>query len=118
MWLPELSDGAAHNLNNLPIVIAGSAGGYLKQGAVVNVDSKSPGFGNSENSCKDGGNIGNTGSQGGNVPINKLYCTLMNAVGCKDASGNKVSQFGVFDGTGTSGGITNPGEVAKLTAAG
>ena len=23
MWLPELSDGAAHNLNNLPIVIAG-----------------------------------------------------------------------------------------------
>ena len=25
MWLPELSDGAAHNLNNLPIVIAGSA---------------------------------------------------------------------------------------------
>ena len=25
MWLPELSDGAAHNLNNLPIVIAGKA---------------------------------------------------------------------------------------------
>ncbi|MDQ2645400.1 MAG: DUF1552 domain-containing protein [Myxococcota bacterium] len=118
MWLPELSDGAAHNLNNLPIVIAGSAGGYLKQGAVVNVDSKAPGFGNSEGSCKDGGNIGNTGSQGGNVPINKLYCTLMNAVGCTDESGNKVSKFGAFDGTGTSGGITNPGEVAKLTAAG
>jgi hypothetical protein len=118
MWLPELSDGAAHNLNNLPIVIAGSAGGYLKQGAVVNVEGKTIGVGNSEGSCKDGGNIGNTGSQGGNVPINKLYVTLMNAVGCKDASGNKVSQFGEFDGTGVSGGITNPGEVAKLTAAG
>ena len=38
MWLQELSDGAAHNLNNLPIIIAGSAGGYLKQGQVVNVD--------------------------------------------------------------------------------
>ena len=32
MWLPELADGNAHNNNNLPIVIAGSAGGYLKQG--------------------------------------------------------------------------------------
>src|SRR6478752_6195222 len=40
MWLPELSDGAAHNLNNLPIVIAGSAGGYLKQGVAVNVEGK------------------------------------------------------------------------------
>ena len=39
MWLPELSDGAAHNLNNLPIVIAGSAGGYLKTGQVVNVET-------------------------------------------------------------------------------
>jgi hypothetical protein len=26
MWLPEPSDGNAHNLNNLPILIAGSAG--------------------------------------------------------------------------------------------
>ena len=32
MWLPELADGNAHNNNNLPIVIAGSGGGYLKQG--------------------------------------------------------------------------------------
>ena len=118
MWLPELSDGAAHNLNNLPIVIAGSAGGYLKQGAIVNVEGKTIGLGNSEGSCKDGGNIGNTGSAGGNVPINKLYVTLMNAVGCKDESGNKVSKYGEFDGTGVTAGITNPGEVAKLTSAG
>ena len=33
MWLQELSDGNAHNLNNLPIIIAGGAGGYLKTGA-------------------------------------------------------------------------------------
>src|SRR6478752_942177 len=118
MWLPELSDGAAHNLNNLPIMIAGSAGGYLKQGVAVNVEGKTIGVGSSTKSCQDGGNIGNTGSFGGNVPINKLYCTLMNAVGCKDENGDKVSKFGVFDGTGMSGGITNPGEVTKLTAAG
>ncbi len=86
MWLQELSDGAAHNLNNLPIVIAGSAGGYLKQGYAVNVEGKGTiGVGSSDNSCADGttsGTIGNTGSSGGNLPINKLYVTLMNAVGC------------------------------------
>ena len=118
MWLPELSDGAAHNLNNLPIVIAGSAGGYLKQGVAVNVEGKTIGGGNSDSSCADGGDIGNTGSFGGNVPINKLYVTLMNAVGCKGDDGGKVKTFGVFDGTGITGGITNPGEVTKLTSAG
>jgi hypothetical protein len=114
MWLPELSDGAAHNQNNLPIVIAGSAGGYLKQGAVVNVDTGTPQAGNSDNSCKDGGQIGNTGSTGGMTPINKLYVTLMNAVGCKAEDGGPVTKFGQFDGTGSSGGITNPGEVTSL----
>jgi hypothetical protein len=118
MWLPELSDGAAHNLNNLPILIAGSAGGYLKQGVAVNVEGKTQNAGNSTSSCKDGGNIGNTGSSGGNLPINKLYVTLMNAVGCKGSDGGKVTTFGQFDGTGISGGITNPGEVKTLTTAG
>ncbi len=123
MWLPELSDGAAHNLNNLPIVIAGGAGGYLKTGQVINVEtSGTPQAGNSESSCtSSGGNIGNTGSTGGNMPINKLYVTLMNAVGCTAngmAGGGKVTTFGQFDGTGSSGGITNPGEVTKLTSAG
>jgi len=116
MWLPELSDGAAHNLNNLPIVIAGSASGYLKQGQVVNVEGKAIGVGNSESSCANGGNIGNTGSTGGNVPINKLYVTLMNAVGCKNADGSPITKFGVFDGNSATAGITNPGEVAALKA--
>ena len=123
MWLPELSDGAAHNLNNLPILIAGSAGGYLKAGgSVINVESSgTPQQGNSESSCMNGGNIGNTGSTGGNMPINKLYVTLMNAVGCTATGmpgGGKVTNFGQFDGTSASGGITNPGEITKLTAAG
>jgi len=120
MWLPELSDGGAHNLNNLPIVIAGSAGGYLKQGEIVNVDSGTPQAGNSEGSCQNGGNIGNTGSSGGNLPINKLYVTLMNAVGCTEngmPGGAKVTKFGVFDGmSSATAGISNPGEVASLVA--
>jgi hypothetical protein len=116
MWLPELSDGAAHNLNNLPIMIAGGAGGYLKQGAAVNVEGRTIGVGNSESTCKNGGDIGfGTGSQGGNVPINKLYVTLMNAVGCKE-NGGPVTKFGVFDGTNANGGISNPGEVMGLRA--
>lgn len=116
LWLPELSDGNAHNLNNLPILIAGSAGGYLKQGYAVNVEGQNIGVGASEDSCQDGGQIGFTGSRGGNVPINKLYVTLMNAVGCTDGNGGPVTEFGVFDGTGSSGGITNPGEVDALKA--
>jgi hypothetical protein len=119
MWLSELSDGAAHNINNLPILIAGSAGGYLKQGAAVNVENAGRDIdnGKSTSTCQNGGSIGNTGSTGGNVPINKLYVTLMNAVGCTD-NGGKVTQFGVMDGTNASAGISNPGEVATLTAAG
>ena len=117
MWLPELSDGAAHNLNNLPILIAGSCGGYLKQGAIVNVEGKGTiGKGNSESSCQNGGTIGNTGSSGGNFPINKLYVTLMNAVGCTASDGGPVTKFGVFDGNKDTDGIKNPGEVTALKA--
>jgi hypothetical protein len=114
MWLPELSDGAAHNLNNLPIMIAGSAGGYLKQGAIVNVEGGMIGRGSSENSCVNGGTIGNTGSSRGNVPINKLYVTLMNAVGMTADGGGPVTTFGKFDGNKEPDGIKNPGEVSEL----
>ena len=83
MWLPELADGNAHNNNNLPIVIAGSGGGYLKQGQSINLDTKTLGTGNSEASCTNGNtSVGfNTGSNTGNVPLNKLYVTLLNALG-------------------------------------
>src|SRR5262249_2278170 len=37
VWFQEMSDGNAHNLNNLPIIQAGSAGGYFKQGWAINV---------------------------------------------------------------------------------
>jgi hypothetical protein len=117
MWLPELSDGAAHNVNNLPIVVAGSAGGYLKQGVAVNVEGSPIGPGKSTNSCQNGENMGDTGSTTGNVPINKLYITLMNAVGCTD-NGAKVTKFGMMDGMNATAGISNPGEVAALTSAG
>lgn len=116
MWLPELADGNSHNNNNLPIVIAGSAGGYLKQGQSVNVDTKTLGTGNSEASCGTGTSVGfNTGSNGGNVPLNKLYVTLMNAIGCSK-DGQPITTFGTMDTSDVAKGITNPGELASLKA--
>jgi len=41
-----MSDGNAHNLNNLPIIQAGSAGGYFKTGWTINVDTANPGAAN------------------------------------------------------------------------
>jgi uncharacterized protein DUF1552 len=118
MWLPELADGNAHNNNNLPIVIAGSAGGYLKQGVSVNLDGKTLGTGNSEAGCTpEGGDVTfGTGSNGGNVPLNKLYVTLLNALGAKDDVGAPIQSFGVADTNDPVGGVTKPGELAELKA--
>jgi len=116
MWLPELADGNAHNNNNLPIVIAGGAGGYLKTGAAVNLDSRELGTGNSEASCANGTDVGfGTGSNGGNVPINKLYVTLLNAIGATEA-GAPITSFGMADSNEIEAGITNPGELSELRA--
>ncbi len=56
VWFQEMSDGCARNLNNLPIIQAGSCGGYFKTGRAVNVDDGSPTLskGNSEIFCADG----------------------------------------------------------------
>lgn len=118
MWLPELSDGNAHNNNNLPIVIAGSAGGYLKQGQVINLETKVPERGKSEASCTGGNtSVGfGTGSNTGNVPLNKLHVTLLNALGAKDASGQPITSFGTMDTNDVAKGITNPGELTALKA--
>ncbi|HKO47108.1 MAG TPA: DUF1552 domain-containing protein [Polyangiaceae bacterium] len=118
-WLQEFSDGSAFNLNNMPIVIAGSAGGYLKQGVAVNVEGAPIGPGNSEANCASGGAdpiSAKTGSTGGNVPINKLYVTLMNALGCKASDGGEVKTFGQLDGFTRDSGITDPGELVELKA--
>jgi hypothetical protein len=118
-WLQEFSDGGASNLNNAPIVIAGSAGGYLKQGRAVNVEGQPIGPGHSEDNCTPGSDQqlrNNMGSTGGNVPINKLYVTLLNAMGCTGPGGGPVTTFGVFDGMTAAPGIMNPGELTALKA--
>lgn len=116
MWLPELADGNAHNNNNLPIIIMGSAGGYLKQGVAVNVAGGTLGTGDSEASCSGSSDVGfNTGSRGGEIPLNKLYVTLMNAVGATN-DGAPITEFGTADSNTIEAGITNPGEITDLKA--
>jgi len=127
VWFSEVSDGAARNLNNLPIIQAGGAGGYFKTGWAVNVDDGSENLsnGNSESACTDGttnmidGISQSTGTDPAlaNAPINKYYCNLMNALGVKAgvdgfpaAAGNaEVSKFGMYDKTEDFiGGGSNP----------
>ena len=59
VWFNEMSDGNAHNLNNLPIIQAGGLNGYFKTGWAVNVDTANTGSatlsnGNSESQCANG----------------------------------------------------------------
>jgi hypothetical protein len=116
IWLMEQSDGQAHNLNNMPILQAGSLAGYFKTGVAVNVDGgadKDPGRGNSLSQCANGdtnidpNEVQSTGTDNGlaNKPMTKYLYNLMNALGVKanaegfpDPAGSaKVSKFGWTD---------------------
>jgi hypothetical protein len=140
VWFQEDSDGNAHNLNNMPIVQAGSAGGRFKMGEAINVWDGSADLhrGNSFDPCNGGGNIPTsdvmiTGTPGdiANAPINKYFCNLMNAIGVKagadgfPAEGGtaEVTHFGMYDrtedfvGGGTNpANISDPGEFTELLA--
>jgi hypothetical protein len=121
VWFNEMSDGNAHNLNNLPILQAGSAGGYFKTGQIVNVDPNAPASasmsnGDSMSACTDGtasqminGTSQSTGTDPGvaTAPINKYYCNIMNAMGVKAGADGfpamngsaEVTHFGYSDDT-------------------
>ncbi|WP_437493990.1 DUF1552 domain-containing protein [Sorangium sp. So ce1014] len=141
VWFQDASDGCARNLNNLPIVQVGSAGGYFKTGWAVNVDDGSPDLttGNSEITCADGApsevdaTTQSTGTDPSlaNAPINKYYCSLMNALGVRAGTdgfpapggSEPVTHFGMYDRTEDfiGGGINpptihDPGEFAALKA--
>ena len=75
VWANELGDGKGHTFFDLPWVIAGSAGGYLKQGQYVQMWQN--GEGDSET-----------------APHNRLLITLLNAVGVTADGGGPVTEFG------------------------
>ncbi len=121
VWMNEMSDGNAHNLNNAPIIQAGSGGGYFKTGQVINLDPDSGAtpeqmLGRSLSQCAEGtpqksnGVTQATGTDPkfGNAPVNKYFCNIMNAMGIKaDANGvpmkdgpsSEVLRFGYSDKT-------------------
>jgi hypothetical protein len=139
-WMIEMSDGNAHNLNNLPIVQAGSCGGFFKTGQSINVEDGSASLsrGNSESQCNGASNQVDGVNQGtgtpatvANAPINKYFVSLMNALGVKAGADGfaalggtaEVTHFGKYDRTEdfVHGGtnppkITNPGGFDALKA--
>ena len=84
----------------------------------MNVEGAPIGPGNSENGCNEQMNAsGFTGSESGSVPINKLYCTLVNAYGMQGPDGGPWTHFGQFDNDNPNGeDFENPGEVSALKA--
>jgi hypothetical protein len=140
VWIQEMSDGNSHNLNNLPILQAGSMGGYFKTGWAINVEganaTMSPG--NSSKDCANGqspiNSLDSVGTPSGTatMPINKYFCNLLNGLGAQadasgyatpGATGGKVTKFGKYDNTSyfADGGtkpsvIEKPGEYTELLA--
>jgi hypothetical protein len=126
VWFQQWSDGAAYNCNNMPIIQAGSCGGYFKTGVAVNVDDGSPDLtrGNSSVACDVYGetsfdDLKATGTpvELANAPINKYYCNLMNAIGVQagpdgfpaEGGTGEVTHYGMYDETRDFiGGGTNP----------
>jgi hypothetical protein len=73
IWLNDLSNGPPHSTRNMPYVCAGSCGGALKTGVYV-----------------DAGNVANNKY----VTHNKFLNTIGAAVGCKNAVGAPLDDFG------------------------
>lgn len=101
VWLPELGDGEKHNQDDLPFTIAGSMGGFLKQGQIVDVAPEQSGGG--------GGGFGGFGGSG--IPHNKLFVTLAHALGRTE-----VETFGLGDSDNCDEGFTDPGPLTGIHA--
>jgi hypothetical protein len=67
LWTSHVSIGPSHGANNLPIIVAGKAGGFLRTGQYI-----------------DAGNVNN----------NLLLNTLINANGVRKPDGSLVDDFG------------------------
>jgi hypothetical protein len=121
VWITDFSDGCAHNLNNAPIIQAGSGGGYFRTGRLVNLDAASGAtaeqmLGHSTAQCSEGSDMmvdGISQSTGtdprfGNAPVNKYFCNIMNAMGlkagtdgfpAKEGPASEVTHYGYSDKT-------------------
>ena len=90
-YMNDLGDGLGHNWMDLPNLIAGSAGGYFKQGQYIKLTS------------------GNGTANDTDAPSNMLLTTLANAVGATKQDGSPYDNFG-------SAPTGKPGEFTALKA--
>jgi hypothetical protein len=97
IWTNDLANGVGHSYRNLPYVIAGSGGGYLRTG--VHIDARDSG--------------GNAAGDGW-VPHNQVFNTVLNAVGVGEAMGAPVTDFGHKGGDGHE--QPNGGEIDGMKA--
>jgi hypothetical protein len=67
VWTNDLSNGPPHSYNNIPQIVAGGAGGFLKTGEYVDA---------------------------GDVTHNKFLNTIMSAVGLRNGDGELYDSFG------------------------
>lgn len=81
LWTNDLANGVGHSYRNLPVIIAGSGGGYLRNGYYV--DARETGV-----------------TDGGMVPHNQTFNTILNAVGVGEVLGEPVEDFGHKGGNG------------------
>lgn len=84
LWVNELSDGKSHHYRDLPFVMAGSAGGYFKQGQFVNLSKLADPLSLHIKMLEE------------NAPANKLLTMLCNAMGMKADNGGPVTMFGRY----------------------
>ena len=89
VWMNELSEGREHNFMDLPYVMAGSCGGYLRTGQYTKVTAL-----DDPKNDQD-------------APHNKLLTTILNAVGATGDDGGPVRNFGAYG---------EPGEFEMLKA--
>jgi hypothetical protein len=82
MWTNDLANGIGHGYQNLPTILAGSGGGYLRTGYYID--------------ARDTG----TKDSSGWVPHNQMFNTILNAVGVGEALGAPVDDFGHKGGNG------------------
>lgn len=81
LWTNDLGSGLAHSYSNLPYIIAGSGGGYLKTGQFIDA--------------------GDTGAKDGKyVSHGQIFNTLLNAVGVGEVKGAPITDFGHKGGNG------------------
>jgi hypothetical protein len=78
VWMNELSDGKGHDFRDLPVLIAGSAGGYLRQGEYIKVTSQS-------------GTLNDV-----DAPHNQLLTTFLNAMDARQDDGSLYTDFGGY----------------------